>query len=308
MPQMAILQNVDKCIRCNGCVIGCKRTWHMKADDPGVHKVAPDSRVMIKSQKQIDAGPFMRYSCWHCPDPPCARRCPFKAITKGPDGDVSVDHSKCDPDNCDKQCLTDCQRGGYPKIGKGSTMPVATKPAAGTFNSMQKCTLCHDKIALAEDGSNPGTYYYIEDPVNGTPRIESLPSKDPAVAHQPTCVYTCPAKAMKYDTRDNVIAYATQLRNDARNGTNVTGTNPMLNVYPNAQVYGDGSVFWFSSKPAVAPKADPFMEDHISPMVGSFFTGPWGRAAVIPTLLATGLFAVVAHRAANSAKKSEEVA
>jgi Fe-S-cluster-containing dehydrogenase component len=290
MPVMAILQNVDKCIRCNGCVIGCKRTWKMKADDPGVHKVAPDSRVMVKSQKNIDAGPFMRYSCWHCPDPPCARRCPFKAITKEADGAVSVDHSLCNPDSplCTTQCLTDCQRGGYPKIGKGSNTPVAGKPAAGTFNSMQKCTLCHEKV-------DPSTQ--IEDPVNGTPRINSLPSKDPAVANQPTCVFTCPAKAMTYDTRDNIIALATTLRSNAR----AAG-------YANAEVWGDGSVFWFSSKPSVAPKADPFMEDHVSPMVGSLFAGPWGRAAVIPTLLATGLFVIVAHRAANGAKMSKEVA
>ncbi|MEI8082309.1 MAG: hypothetical protein WCI74_10745 [Actinomycetes bacterium] len=298
MPRMAILQNVDKCIRCNGCVIGCKRSWKMKADDPGVHKVAPDSRVMIKSQQQIDSGPFMRYSCWHCPDPPCARRCPFKAITKGADGDVSVDHSKCDPDNCDKQCLTDCQRGGYPKIGKGSEFPVVRKPAPGTFNSMQKCTLCHDKVTA--DG--------VEDPVNGQVRILSLPSKDPRgvvgkvgydamYSHQPTCVFTCPAKAMAYDTELNIKALGLQLRTYAR-----------ANGHPNAEVWGDGAVYWFSSERSVAPKADPFMEDHVSPMVGSLFAGPWGRAAVIPTLLATGLFAVVAHRVANDAKKSEEVA
>jgi Fe-S-cluster-containing dehydrogenase component len=297
MPVMAILQNVDKCMRCNGCVIGCKRTWKMNADDPGVHKVAVDSRVMIKSQQKIDAGPFMRYSCWHCPSPPCAARCPFQAITKEADGAVSVDHTKCDPDSpkCKKQCLTDCQRGGYPKIGAGSTMRASNKTAG--FNAMQKCTLCHDKVVLVDDPDHPGNYFYQEDPA-GQPRINSLPSKDPAVANQPTCVFTCPAKAMTYDTRANIITLATQLRTDARTKAGNTV----------AQVWGDGSMFWFSSNPSVAPKADPFVEDHISPMVGSLFTGPWGRAAVIPALLATGLFAIVARRAANGARTSEEVA
>ena len=70
---MAILQDVDKCMRCNGCVISCKRTWKMKALNlRGVHKTAPDQRVIIKSQKRVDMGPFMRYSCWHCANPPCA--------------------------------------------------------------------------------------------------------------------------------------------------------------------------------------------------------------------------------------------
>jgi Fe-S-cluster-containing dehydrogenase component len=307
MPVMAILQNVDKCIRCNGCVIGCKRTWKMKVNEAynGVHKVAPESRVMIKSQKAIDAGPFMRYSCWHCPDPPCARRCPKKAIKKETDGAVWVDHTLCDRTDprCTKQCLTDCQRGGYPKIGAGTDMPITGKPVDALL--MQKCTLCHDKVLNGEE--NPA----------GEFRIKSLPSKDPrrdAVVnplndtniynHQPSCVFTCPAKAMSYGTRDEILAEANGLLTAARALVDGGGNK----VYPNADMWGDGSMFWFSSKPSVPPKADPFMEDHVSPMVGSLFSGPWGRAAVIPTLLATGLFAVVAHRAANGAKKSEEVA
>jgi len=60
---MAILHDVDKCMRCNGCVISCKRTWKMKALNEGVHKTAPDQRVIIKSQKRVDMGPFIRFSC-----------------------------------------------------------------------------------------------------------------------------------------------------------------------------------------------------------------------------------------------------
>ena len=56
----------------------------MKALNPGVLKVAPDSRLMIKSQKRVDMGPFMRYSCWHCTNPPCVKRCPFTAMAKMP--------------------------------------------------------------------------------------------------------------------------------------------------------------------------------------------------------------------------------
>ncbi len=150
---MAILQDVDKCMRCNGCVISCKRTWNMRADNPGVHKVAPDTRVMIKSQKKVDMGPFIRFSCWHCPDPPCAPECPFKAITKEANGAVAVDQSKCQPDLCKDSfgrypCVVGCQRGGYPKVGVGSDNLYGSETTPQPH--MHKCTLCCGK-AGADD-------------------------------------------------------------------------------------------------------------------------------------------------------------
>jgi hypothetical protein len=79
-------------MRCNGCVISCKREWKMKQETIGVMKVAYDQRLAIKSQKRVDMGPFIRYSCWHCPDPPCARRCPFGAMAKK-STELAVDRS-----------------------------------------------------------------------------------------------------------------------------------------------------------------------------------------------------------------------
>src|SRR5689334_16759903 len=114
--EMAILQLVDKCVRCNGCVISCKRTWHMKgivpSDDLPHRKLADNQRVVIKSQKRVDAGPFVRFSCWHCENPPCAGRCPFKAIKKNTvTGAVWIDPTLCNPDDskCVQQCKIDCQ-------------------------------------------------------------------------------------------------------------------------------------------------------------------------------------------------------
>ncbi len=145
MTVMAILQEVDKCMRCNGCVIACKREWKMKQDTVGVNKVAYDQRLAIKSQKRVDMGPFVRYTCWHCPDPPCAGRCPTKADHQGADGCCLHRLHLCDPSVCvnafgQYPCQVDCQRGGYPKIGVGSDLPAA----AGQAKS-HKCTLCHTR-------------------------------------------------------------------------------------------------------------------------------------------------------------------
>ena len=273
---MAIFQDVDRCVRCNGCVISCKRTWKMKAENPGVHKVAPDQRVIIKSQKRVDNGPFIRFSCWHCPDPPCVKRCPFGALAKQDNGAVSVDPNLCNPGatnpagvKCVQQCQLDCNRAGYPKVGEGSD----EFPTAKSW----KCTLCYGRAGADADlDSAYGTS--LPNGSNNLPGSVRVADMD----HEPSCVYTCPAKAMKWDTRANVWDWI----NDPANG------------YISAQ--GDGSVFWASKKALIIqPKADPYIEDHITPMMSNLLTGPFAKAALVPTLLAGGLLAVIARRQAN---------
>jgi formate dehydrogenase iron-sulfur subunit len=281
MAVMAILQEVDKCIRCNGCVISCKRTWQMKGDlvkspDKPHQKVASNQRVVIKPMKRVDNPPYMRYSCWHCADPPCAKGCPLKAIIKdAASGAVYIDPDLCNPNSgCGKVCQLRCGRGGYPKIGAGSSDPHYV----GAVKAW-KCTMCYGRAgvfatpAIAADMA--AKYGFA------LPSKAEVPGVD-ETKHQPSCVYTCPAKAMIYDTRATII---TKLNVGMANGTY-------------ASVLGDGGVFWASKKYALlAPKADPFMEDHVSPMVGSLLSGPFAKAALVPTLVAGGLLALAARRA-----------
>ena len=288
--EMAILQEVDKCVRCNGCVISCKRTWHMKGDnttspDLPHNKLAANQRVVIKSQKRVDAGPYVRFSCWHCENPPCAGRCPFKAIQKNTaTGAVWIDPNLCKPDDpkCVQQCKIDCQRGGVPMIGTGSDLFPDDKA--------WKCTLCtgtytdapYVGAGLGGDlptkapGSDGGRTSQLSLTTGALPNAGAIAELD----HQPSCVYTCPAKAMVYDTRANILAYL----NDG--GQNWTSR------------FGDGSMFWASHKFLVSPpKADPFMEDHTSPMIGSLLSSPFAKAALAPTLIVGGLLALAARRA-----------
>lgn len=278
---MAILQDVDKCIRCNGCVISCKRTWKMKALNPGVHKTAPDQRVIIKSQKRVDMGPFIRYSCWHCFDPPCVRRCPFKAMKKQASGAVSIDPVLCKPGStntagvvCTYQCTTDCQRGGYPKVGVGSDLY--------TTADSWKCTMCYGRAGSDADlvaaYGNPLPNNQPQDasgnavltsPISGTTVAE--------LKHWPSCVYTCPAKAMTYDTRANI-------RTKIATGGFIS-------------YLGDGSMYWASKKFILAaPKADPFVEDHITPMFSRAMSDTVASSTLVPALIAGGLLAVIARR------------
>jgi len=286
--QMAILQDVDKCMRCNGCVISCKRTWGLAAETIGVHKVSYDQRVAIKSQAAGDMGPFMRFSCWHCPQPPCVGACPFGVLKKEATGAVSVDAAKCAANNTKcvitltdgtkkYPCAAGCQRGGYPKID-GEHVPEGVD--SGKPVTMNKCTLCHGKAGaddplkamLPSRASTDGGGYYSM--LTGTKVYV------PELAHEPSCVYTCPAKAMTWDSRDNIITFL------KANYTLPSGAYNWV---------GNGSMFWASKKMLLAPpKADPFVEDHVVPLAAGL-----GKLGVVPTLVLGGLLAVSARRARN---------
>ena len=61
-----------------------------------------------------------------------------------------------------------------------------------------------------------------------------------------------------------------------------------------------GSMMWASAKTLLAPpKADPFIEDHVSPMVGGLLTGAFTKAVVLPTLVVGGLMAISSRRTKN---------
>jgi formate dehydrogenase iron-sulfur subunit len=284
---MAIAQDIDKCVRCNGCVISCKRTWEMKGvvptDNKPNQKVTYNQRIVIKPQRRVDTAPFVRFSCWHCPDPPCAKGCWKLAIIKDPSGPVYIDPAKCDPaainpktrSTCNQICQSQCGRGGYPKIGIGSTN--AAYPDAKAW----KCTMCFGRSGVVAGPTGVAPDLPSKATAN---EISAVPEK----AHQPACVYTCPAQAMMYDTRQNIVDFINA-------GRALADSNPEhITSYQ-----GDGGVFWFSRKliTILPPKADPFMEDHISPMVGNLLSGPFAKAALVPTLVAGGLLALAARRA-----------
>ncbi len=306
MTVMAILQEVDKCMRCNGCVTACKREWQMKNPTsindvkPRRAVVNPRSRLAIKSLKRGDMGPFVRYACWHCPDPPCAYECPLGAIRKEPTGAISVDNAKCNPNVCStgtgpKPCEIGCQRGGYPKVG----VVYESGPYAGQLK-MNKCTLCTGR-AGADGVVDPSTALPTRQSKDGSGNwVSSLPLPSggtlpnptvPELAHEPACVSSCPAKAMRWDSKANILAYL----NDSSNGYKLAnGTQNWI---------GNGAMYWASKKVLLTPpKADPFIEDHIAPMASSMLSG--GRL-VVPTILLGGLAALSARK---ESVKSEEAA
>jgi hypothetical protein len=98
--------------------------------------------------------------------------------------------------------------------------------------------------------------------------------KDSAGNLIPQCVATCPGGALSYGTRDSIITKSKTYKYRV----------------------GDGHVFWASNRSFTAPAADPFVEDHISPMVGKLSSGGASRALAVPSLLVGGLYALYRRR------------
>jgi hypothetical protein len=97
----------------------------------------------------------------------------------------------------------------------------------------------------------------------------------PELAHEPACVYTCPAKAMKWDTRANILTY---LQTPANGFILADGTTNWV---------GNGSMYWASKKVLLAPpKADPFVEDHLIPSAGAIPTLGVGTVLAVGGLMA----------------------
>jgi anaerobic dimethyl sulfoxide reductase subunit B (iron-sulfur subunit) len=254
MADMAILHEIDKCMRCRGCQVACEKKQGLTTIVGNAETVQADDVMVVKAQGSNFNPPFVRYSCWHCYNPPCATGCPFKAMKTGSNGGVYVDKALCNPAACHQECARDCRKGGYPKIGTN---------APGTF--AYKCDLCYDRVADAT----------LPVPADGV--------------RKPACVTTCPARALTYDTVDNIKAKLNQ--------NSTTGYSQPGDVW-----MGEGHVFWARKNVNGAlatftpPTTDPFIEDHISPMFGKILKSPVAAAVAVPAVFLGGLYALIQRR------------
>lgn len=267
-PAVVILQDIDRCVRCRGCQVACERRSKMLpsnstnfaaamvTDGPNAKDattVSNDDLVVVKAQKDVDLAPYVRYGCWHCLNPPCVPACPRNAISKKTNaskahGAVVVDYGLCTPDSggCTRQCVSACRKGGYPKIGLGTSeyYPASKK--------MYKCDMCFDRVEAGKI---------------------------------PLCVETCPAKAYTFDTYDNIWNKMTAERY--------------------SYISGNDQFVWATRNTAfVSPKADPFVEDHISPMMDRLLSGPFSKAFLMPTAVVGGLYALYRRRVTIAEEES----
>lgn len=308
----AILFEVDKCVKCRACTVACERWYQLDLNTltSDAEAVSADDWVIPKAQTSVDNPPFVRYSCWHCQGAPCASAyqgagqpdsgCPFGAVkiagypktnpnvpadptpadSSNPGvsviprlkvkGTVYIDFDLCNPASplCRRQCVRNCFRGGYPRVGYGSKdwknfAGIAPGGAGTDKPKAGKCMLCWDWISLQDQLGNT------------------------ALA-QPICVLSCPMKALTYNTRTNIESYL---------GANYGVGGTTLDKVPNIQF--TGHVYWVSKKPFSVPlaSADPFVEDHISPLFDRVLSSSVGKTLAIPGIILGALYALYRRKA-----------
>lgn len=123
--------DLRRCIGCHACSVSCKTE----------HNVALGgfrTRVRYLDKKRPDPQgttiTFLPLLCMQCQDAPCMDACPTKAIERGADGHVEVNHSKCVGD---KACVSACPYGAI-------HIDPQTKMA-------DKCDFCSDRTSYGLD-------------------------------------------------------------------------------------------------------------------------------------------------------------
>ena len=126
----AILTDVTKCIGCEECVVACKNTNALRAEDAPPRKGGTGDGLSADRWTTVIRRPgtrFVRKHCQHCLRPACVSVCPVGALQKTAEGPVVYDRSLCM--GC-RYCMLACPFG-IPHYEWHATSP-----------SVRKCNLC----------------------------------------------------------------------------------------------------------------------------------------------------------------------
>jgi formate dehydrogenase iron-sulfur subunit len=198
VPIKTTLVDITKCIGCRACQVACKqwndRDGELTQLEPGLgfqNPVTLSAKTLtLISTHEIpnESAPgglnylFAMRRCLHCLEPACASACPTTALSRQPDGPVSYDPGKCI--GC-RYCVWACP-WGVPTAEWDSLTP-----------KIYKCTHCADRS---------------DQPVPAARNGQAL-SKEESDQFQknmpvPACVKACPADALRFGTRDEMLQEA----------------------------------------------------------------------------------------------------
>jgi len=227
----ATLVDITKCIGCRACQVACKQ-WNdrdgevtefqseLGFQNPATLSAKTLTLITFHELPDEKAPGGLHYlftmrRCLHCLEPACASACPTTALTRQPDGPVTYDANKCI--GC-RYCEWACP-WGVPTAEWDSLAP-----------KIQKCTHCADRadqpIPLLFNGQ-------------ALSADESKRYRDNIVV--PACVKACPADALLFGTRDDVLQ-------EARNRVSKHPEKYIDHIYGEKEA-GGTSVLYLSSVP-----------------------------------------------------------
>jgi formate dehydrogenase iron-sulfur subunit len=192
------LIDIANCIGCRACQVACKQ-WNetdgeetFLESDLGFQNPATLSAktytLIAFHEMQNSASPggvesaFVMQRCLHCLDPACVAACPTTALQRQPDGPVSYEVDECI--GC-RYCMLACP------------WDVPTADWNTRAPKISKCTHCADRVAQPVPIAFNG---------QALPADEGKRFTDTIAV--PACVKACPADALRYGTRDEMLALA----------------------------------------------------------------------------------------------------
>ncbi|HEY7058249.1 MAG TPA: NrfD/PsrC family molybdoenzyme membrane anchor subunit [Vicinamibacterales bacterium] len=192
------LVDITKCIGCRACQVACKQ-WNDR--DGEQTELQPDlgfqnpavlsaKTLTLISYREIEdekaPGGLQLVStmwrCLHCLEPACVSSCPTTALERRPDGPVVYNASQCI--GC-RYCMWACP-WGVPSADWDSHAP-----------KIHKCTHCADRC----DQPAPAAR-------NGQALTENERQQFQSNIQVPACVKACPADALRYGDRDEMLQEA----------------------------------------------------------------------------------------------------
>jgi formate dehydrogenase iron-sulfur subunit len=197
-PIRATLIDITNCIGCRACQVACKQ-WNEREGEEteleaelGFQNPATLSaktytliafHEMENPQKPggVESA-FVMQRCLHCLEPACASACPTTALYRQVDGPVTYDVDKCI--GC-RYCMLACP------------WDVPTAQWNTLAPKISKCTHCADRA----DQPVPIAF-------NGKPLSDDAGKRFMESIATPACVKACPADALRFGTRDEMLAIA----------------------------------------------------------------------------------------------------
>jgi formate dehydrogenase iron-sulfur subunit len=144
-----IFPDVEACIDCGGCVVACKRTWDVPADEQRIsistmlegQEAAAGlnaSSARALGQGESPGETSIPMQCYHCENAPCVSVCPTDSLISMDDGFVDVRDNLCV--GC-QYCLSACPFGApqFPESDEGAARLF------GGGGTMDKCTMCEER-------------------------------------------------------------------------------------------------------------------------------------------------------------------
>jgi formate dehydrogenase iron-sulfur subunit len=197
-PIRATLIDISNCIGCRACQVACKQWNEREGEDtelepdlffqnPAVLSAKTYTLIAFHEMENparpggLDAA-YVMQRCLHCLEPACVSACPTTALQRQPDGPVSYEASECI--GC-RYCMLACP------------WDVPTADWNTRAPKISKCTHCADRIPQPVPVSFNG---------QAASAYEGQRFADTIAI--PACVKACPADALRYGTRDEMLALA----------------------------------------------------------------------------------------------------